>query len=447
MRFQRQDDLDMLLEALSPEQDEERRKHALTALAQRKTSSREIVTALLACRDNDPSPEFRAKADQALTENVAHRVVLQNYAELQEAASAPQEGDETDKEEFNPPLKCMVCGRQDETVRIAVYPYVYSLLVVTYRRHYAGVWCGKHRRQKQLLAGLITALGGWWGLPFGFIYTPKALYQIARGHNVEPDLNAMLLRGIANARLAEEDVEGALRCLEASLQLEEKPATQDSLKKLRSEHSSESPAAPQPRKVWVILRLLLFAALLGLGIGGLDTLITFAFTALIQGEVSLLVGMLTWTPLITMLFLGGVFIFQRLEKTLTDLRCCNSTVGALISVGVALLTLFSILEGSVLTSYTVSLIRGDFFSTQEAIGVGLSVATLGVPLTLIQTIGSIGTGGFGNLVYLILLGLAALFYAGMGIHHALRTTQGQRQLVTVQENTQVIQRTEESEVV
>ena len=32
------------------------------------------------------------------------------------------------------PIGCQLCGRQDETLRVVVYPYVVSLLVVTFRR-------------------------------------------------------------------------------------------------------------------------------------------------------------------------------------------------------------------------------------------------------------------------------------------------------------------------
>ena len=40
---------------------------------------------------------------------------------------------------------CQECGRQDETLRVVAYPFVVSLVLVTFRRNFAGVWCGVHR--------------------------------------------------------------------------------------------------------------------------------------------------------------------------------------------------------------------------------------------------------------------------------------------------------------
>ena len=76
---------------------------------------------------------------------------------------------------------CSVCGRQDETVRLSVFPYVVSVVIMTHRRAFAGVWCRKHRTLRQLLASLITATVGWIGIPFGFIFTPVTLFSIAKG--------------------------------------------------------------------------------------------------------------------------------------------------------------------------------------------------------------------------------------------------------------------------
>ena len=67
---------------------------------------------------------------------------------------------------------CQQCGRQDETLRVVAYPYVVSIVVVTQRAAFSGIWCGTHRRQNLLKAGLLTSTLGWLGIPFGIIYTP-----------------------------------------------------------------------------------------------------------------------------------------------------------------------------------------------------------------------------------------------------------------------------------
>jgi hypothetical protein len=37
------------------------------------------------------------------------------------------------------PIACQLCGRQDETLRVVLYPYVISVVVVTFRRSFAGL--------------------------------------------------------------------------------------------------------------------------------------------------------------------------------------------------------------------------------------------------------------------------------------------------------------------
>ena len=76
---------------------------------------------------------------------------------------------------------CQVCGRQDETLRIVVFPYVVSLLFVTFRRAFGGLWCRRHALQWQTIASFITASVGWFGIPFGFFFTPVALLKLAGG--------------------------------------------------------------------------------------------------------------------------------------------------------------------------------------------------------------------------------------------------------------------------
>jgi hypothetical protein len=429
MRFQNQGDLKAQLKKLTPEHAEDIRKDAIAALAQRQTSSREIVAALIESRDNDPSPKVREQAAQALAENTAHQIVLRQYPELKESKSEQQ--DET----FTAPKACTICGRQDETVRLAVFPYVYSLLVVTFTRGFAGIWCEKHRHQKQLLAGLITALGGWWGIPFGLFRTPKALFQIARGGIMPPEPNAELLYEIARARLEKEDIAGALRCLEASAQLKENPATLALLRELRAHQPNKKPPLTLAQKGLLLLGLLASVVVLGGLIGVLDYAITWGFSQLIQEEVSLLAVFLTWAPFVTLLFLGGVLFFQRLERSLVKMKCCNGWVGASTSLLLTLLALYSVLQGTIVVEYGRMLMQGAVFgSTGEALFNTLFVLTIGGPISLLYHVENAAANS-SSAIYLGLLAVAALFYAGLGIDLALQTTRRQRQLVTLRETT------------
>jgi len=119
---------------------------------------------------------------------------------------------------------CEICGRQDETLRLVVLPYVVSLLFVTFRRAWTGLWCSRHRNERRFLAGLITALAGWVGIPWGFVYTPKALISLAKGGDQPADENARLLQQLAEDTLNTGDPHAAIRILEEALKLKEEAA-------------------------------------------------------------------------------------------------------------------------------------------------------------------------------------------------------------------------------
>src|SRR5687767_9038226 len=94
------------------------------------------------------------------------------------------------------PVSCEVCGRQDETVRFVIYPYVFSFVVVTFQRAFSGCWCRLHRIPRWLAASLITSILGWLGIPFGILFTPLSLLQLARGGLQDRQINGQILRSI-----------------------------------------------------------------------------------------------------------------------------------------------------------------------------------------------------------------------------------------------------------
>src|SRR5512141_79048 len=89
---------------------------------------------------------------------------------LQSGAADGSQLSNSDSQEPNPPAatphvdyRCAVCGRQDYTLRYVAYPYVISLLVITFRRAFVGLWCRKHANLRLISASLISACFGWLG--------------------------------------------------------------------------------------------------------------------------------------------------------------------------------------------------------------------------------------------------------------------------------------------
>ena len=67
--------------------------------------------------------------------------------------------------------------------RIVLFQYCISLLVITFRRNSSVQFVapGESAAVKSLPYTLLSLLLGWWGLPWGFIYTPTVIYKNLKG--------------------------------------------------------------------------------------------------------------------------------------------------------------------------------------------------------------------------------------------------------------------------
>lgn len=107
------------------------------------------------------------------------------------AASSPVE--ETAPLQVPDPIVCSSCGKISAQPRIVVFKSVKSFLVVTIRKPIAGVFCSDCAQKQAIKASATTWLLGWWGFPWGPIYTAQALISNMFG-GVEPPLdNAKML--------------------------------------------------------------------------------------------------------------------------------------------------------------------------------------------------------------------------------------------------------------
>lgn len=101
-----------------------------------------------------------------------------------------------------PAICCERCGRLDASLRIAAFQYVYSALLFTSRKVAVGVWCSGCRRTEGWKWSLLTFFLGWWGIPWGPIYSIGALAQNIGGGEQPTEANAELLE-VAGGELME----------------------------------------------------------------------------------------------------------------------------------------------------------------------------------------------------------------------------------------------------
>ncbi|WP_447764734.1 J domain-containing protein [Pseudomonas reinekei] len=90
------------------------------------------------------------------------------------------------------PIVCSRCGKVTAQPRYVVFLKAKSFLVLTMRSMTQGIFCSPCAEKKALQASAITWALGWWGVPWGPIYSVQALWVNMLGGNQPVLPNARL---------------------------------------------------------------------------------------------------------------------------------------------------------------------------------------------------------------------------------------------------------------
>ena len=315
---------------------------------------------------------------------------------------------------------CSVCGRQDETIRSVVYPFVISVIVITFRRALSGTWCAKHRRQNNFLASIVTATLGWFGIPFGLIYTPAALYKLARGGDQPAGINGDNLKSIGLLKMQNNDPAGAIRCFEESLKFKEDEQVISWIRQIRDKTSRGSQPT-RSRSVGAYLGMIFGALLIGIVIGILDMIITDFLARLMVQVESILVVLLSWVPFLILCSLGGVVLFQLIERSLSKITHPKKGLFSSLGILAGILAVYGILHGSAIADNFYYYLKGG--------------STESITYEIIVTLLTLLFGGISwffyiidiqftsDIIYLVLMGIVLVFYIMLASNAAKRTFQ------------------------
>lgn len=119
-----------------------------------------------------------------------------------------------------PDIVCEKCRRMDATIRLSLMYYTVSLLFTTHRRGASGLWCERCRSLQAAKWSTVSALAGWWGIPWGPIYTLHALFVNASGGKQPKENNAFLLRTLGYQLYARGELIQAAEALRRSVALQ-----------------------------------------------------------------------------------------------------------------------------------------------------------------------------------------------------------------------------------
>lgn len=122
----------------------------------------------------------------------------------------------------NFPVACERCSASDASLRMAIFPYVVSVVILTFRRAWGGVYCSRCSARKMSEAKLLSLILGWWGFPFGIFYTLGVLFKPFRG-DTPAEINGPYLRALGAYFLQVGRLDDAEQALKASLEFQHDP--------------------------------------------------------------------------------------------------------------------------------------------------------------------------------------------------------------------------------
>lgn len=126
-------------------------------------------------------------------------------------------------------VACQRCGRSDPTLRLTVFPWVVSIVIMSYKRAAVGIFCSSCRSSERWKYFGLSALFGWWGIPWGLFWTLEALAHNASGGQQPKDQNAALLAVLGQEFLGNGNRIGAREAWSASLRIKSDPTVERAL--------------------------------------------------------------------------------------------------------------------------------------------------------------------------------------------------------------------------
>jgi hypothetical protein len=98
----------------------------------------------------------------------------------------------TTSEEPVEPIVCSCCRKVTAQPRYVIFQEVKSFIFVTNRAAIQGIFCSLCAYKKALKATAVTWLLGWWGFPWGFIYSIQAIFNNMLGGRRPANINSRL---------------------------------------------------------------------------------------------------------------------------------------------------------------------------------------------------------------------------------------------------------------
>ena len=74
-------------------------------------------------------------------------------------------------------MRCEGCNQEKDDVAVVDFQWVISIIFMSFRNPVVGAYCKRCRVIRGIGLSLVSAVVGWWGFPWGLIYTPAAIVK------------------------------------------------------------------------------------------------------------------------------------------------------------------------------------------------------------------------------------------------------------------------------
>jgi hypothetical protein len=140
-------------------------------------------------RNNSPNA-----TEQFQLLNEAYGILSDPASRAQYDTMSIESGPSTSAQAEEPPepIVCSCCGKVTAQPRYAIFYEVKSFIFMTTRSAIQGIFCSACAEKKAFKASVVTWLLGWWGFPWGVIYSIQAIFNNMMGGKRPPDINARL---------------------------------------------------------------------------------------------------------------------------------------------------------------------------------------------------------------------------------------------------------------
>lgn len=142
-------------------------------------------------------PDKNKSSDDSRIKLINEAYSVLKYSETRAAYDHTNLKSKTESDQNNTrsiePLRCHACNKITAQPRYLVFWRVYSFLIATSRSPVQGIYCSSCAKAEAMKSTIITSSAGWWGVPWGPIWTIGKGFTNAMGGEHDRDRTDALI--------------------------------------------------------------------------------------------------------------------------------------------------------------------------------------------------------------------------------------------------------------